>query len=169
MAKKPQYLVKFFKGTSQQYNSITPDIYTFYFLTDVDKIYLGNTQLSNSQINTRIDDLNNQLEGKASILMKSTQQWRQSIGTIGQLNTFYIYTDRDTKEDSQGNVINIPGIKVGDGKSYLVDLPFVDDLFYSHIHNPNIHVTLAEKEFWNNKVRTQDSEIDEENLIFTIH
>lgn len=169
MAKKAQYPVKFFKGTSQQYNSITPDIYTFYFLTDIDKIYLGTTQLSNSFIQTQINDINNSLEGKASIQMKTTAQWRESIDTIGELNTFYIYTDRETEEDGEGNIINIPGIKVGDGTSYLVDLPFVDDLFYTHINNLDIHVTLAEKEFWNNKVRTQDSEIDEENLIFTIN
>lgn len=48
MAKKN--LVKFFKGTSEQYNSITPDTYTFYFLTDVNKIYIGDIQLSNTQI-----------------------------------------------------------------------------------------------------------------------
>ena len=161
--------VKFFKGTLQQYNSITPDDYTFYFITDVDKIYLGDVQLSNSDVYARIEAINNALEDKASIYMKTTAEWNQQISTIGQTNTFYIYTDRTTKEDGQGHIINCPGIKVGDGISYLIDLPFVDDLFYSHINNMDIHVTLAEKQFWNNKVRIQDSELDEQNLIFTIH
>lgn len=49
MAKRKN-LVKFFKGTSEQYDSITPDAYTFYFLTDVNKIYVGDIQLSNTQI-----------------------------------------------------------------------------------------------------------------------
>lgn len=168
MASK-KYPVKFFKGTLQQYNSITPNDYTFYFVTDVDKIYLGDVQLSNSDVYARIEAINNALENKASIYVKTTSEWNQQIGMIGQPNTFYIYTDRIKKEDDQGNIINYPGIKVGDGTSYLIDLPFVDDLFYDHINNMDIHVTLAEKQFWNNKVRTQDSELDEQNLIFTIH
>lgn len=164
MAKKDKYLVKFFKGTSQQYNSITPDAYTFYFVTDLSKIYLGDVQLSNTQLLERIDFLNQQLQGKATIIAKTKEEWSQQTSLISQNNTFYIYTDR-TIEDGK----SYPGIKVGDGTSYVVDLPFVDDLFYSHINNLDIHVTLAEKEFWNNKVRVQDSEIDKQNLIFTIH
>ena len=162
-----KYPVKFFKGTLQQYESITPDDYTFYFLTDVDKIYLGDVQLSNSDVYARIEAINDALEDKASMQVKTTAQWRQQLDTVGQLNTFYIYTDRSQKEDDQGNIINYPGIKVGDGSSYLVDLPFVDEIFYDHANNMNIHVTSAEKEFWNNKVRTQESEIDQQNLIFT--
>ena len=164
MAKKDKYLVKFFKGTSQQYHSITPDAYTFYFLTDVDKIYLGDVQLSNTQLLERINFLNYQLQGKATMLAKTKEEWSRQTSLISQTNTFYIYTNRTVE-----NGKSYPGIKVGDGTSYVVDLPFVDDLFYSHINNLDIHVTLAEKEFWNNKVRTQDSELDEENLIFTIH
>ena len=162
-----KYPVKFFRGTLQQYESITPDDYTFYFLTDVDKIYLGDVQLSNVDVYARIEAINDALAGKAGMQVKTTAQWVQQIDTIGQSNTFYIYTDRSQKEDEQGNIINYPGIKVGDGSSYLIDLPFVDEIFDDHIHNMDIHVTLAEKEFWNNKVRTQDSEIDQQNLIFT--
>lgn len=33
--------VKFLKGTSQQYNAITPDELTFYYLTDLKRFYLG--------------------------------------------------------------------------------------------------------------------------------
>ena len=164
-----KYPVRFFKGTLQQYNSITPNDYTFYFVTDVDKIYLGDVQLSNSEVYNKISALNQALGTKANIQIKTTNEWKQYIDLISQPNIFYIYTDRYTKEDEEGHIIKYPGIKVGDGSSYLIDLPFVDDLFYDHIHNMNIHVTLAEKQFWNNKVRTQDSELDEQNLIFTIH
>ena len=169
MANGKKQLVKFFKGTLQQYNSITPDDYTFYFVTDVNKIYLGDVQLSNSNVYARIEAINNALQDKATICMKTSSEWGQQVDMIGQLNTFYIYTDRTKKEDQHGNIINYPGIKVGDGSSYLIDLPFVDDLFYSHTNDMNIHVTLAEKQFWNNKVRIQDSKLDEQNLIFTTH
>jgi len=39
--KDSEFAVKFFKGTSEQYNSITPNPYTFYFIIDEDKVYLG--------------------------------------------------------------------------------------------------------------------------------
>ena len=164
-----KYPVKFFKGTLQQYNSITPDDYTFYFINDTDKVYLGDVELSNAGVYARIQAINNALQGKGSIQVKTSNQWRQQLGVLSQKNTFYIYTDGYEKEDGQGGTIKIPRIKVGDGSSYIIDLPFVDDLFYDHFNNMDIHVTLAEKQFWNNKVRTQDSEIDEQNLIFTIH
>lgn len=164
-----KYPVKFFKGTLQQYNSITPNDYTFYFITDVDKIYLGDVQLSNTDVYARIEAINEALQGVASIEAKTTAEWNQQLDIIGESNKFYIYTDRTQKEDEHGHIINCPGIKVGDGSSYLIDLPFVDDLFYDHVTNMDIHVTLAEKQFWNNKVRTQDSEIDQQNLIFTIY
>ena len=169
MAKKEKYLVKFFKGTFEQYSSITPDAYTFYFLTDIDKIYLGDVQLSNTQIYQRVEYLNDQLEDKANIKIKTKEEWDQDINLISQQNTFYIYTNQITQEDEKGNIINHPGIKIGDGTSYLIDLPFVGDLLYTHINNSNIHISLEDREFWNNKVRTQDSQIDEENLIFTIY
>lgn len=171
MAKKKtvQYPVKFFKGTLQQYNSITPSDFTFYFLTDVDKIYLGDVELSNVDITNRINAINDFLNGVAQIQMKTKAEWTSDPSTVSSLNTFYIYTDRYTKTDDHGNVTNIPGIKVGDGVSYIVDLPFVDQIFEDHINNSNIHVTLAEKTFWNNKVRIEETEIDEQNLIFTIY
>lgn len=159
--------VKFFKGTSQQYNSILPDAFTFYFLTDTHKVFLGQIQLSNEAgyeaFQAQIAGINVMLRQKASIIVKTTAEWRSNL-QISQTNTFYVYSDRTIQ-----NGIVYPGVKIGDGTSYIVDLPFIDDIFYSHIRNSNIHVTLQEKEFWNNKVRTQDSNIQNENLIFTVH
>ena len=61
--------------------------------------------------------------------------------------------------------------KIGDGRAYVQDLPFVnDDLrdqLLNHINNPEIHVTMAEKLFWNNKINVNDaSEVVNEALIF---
>ena len=159
--------VKFFQGLSQQYNSIIPDAFTFYLLTDTHKVYLGQVQLSNESgyqaFEAQIQGINNMLIGKANIIVKTTAEWRSNLA-VSQTNTFYVYSDRTVE-----NGILYPGIKVGDGTSYIVDLPFIDDIFYAHINNSTIHVTAAEKEFWNNKVRTQDSEVQNENLIFTIY
>ena len=165
--KKTDYPVKFFKGTSEQYNSIIPNMYTFYFLTDVDKVYLGDIEISNRDIAERIEYLNIMLGKKANIEMKTTAEWNENRSMIGQENTFYIYTDRDQKEDGEGNIINIPGIKVGDGRAYLIDLPFVDDLLLTHINNLDIHVTLADKAFWSNKLNVDDEQqIIDNSLIF---
>ena len=40
------YDVKFLRGTSTQYLNVTPDLKTFYFLTDTNQLYLGNVKLS---------------------------------------------------------------------------------------------------------------------------
>ena len=51
------------------------------------------------------------------------------------------------------------------------DLPFIDedlrDRIMEHINNPNLHVTLADKLFWNNKLNVNDlSEVEDGALIF---
>jgi len=38
-----KFKVQFFKGTRVQYDSISPDKYTFYFVTDTDQVFLGST------------------------------------------------------------------------------------------------------------------------------
>jgi len=81
--KKTDYPVKFFKGTSEQYNSIIPNMYTFYFLTDVDKVYLGDIEISNRDITERIEYLNQQLGAKANIEMKTTAEWNEERSMIG--------------------------------------------------------------------------------------
>lgn len=97
------------------------------------------------------------------ILSDTTTGWNSLPNLIGEKGVLYIYTDHLVNDQGE----NIPGFKVGDGLAYLIDLPFADDLYLDHIHNTDIHVTLAEKLFWNNKERTYISEDDEENLIFT--
>lgn len=42
------FKVQFFKCTKQQYETIIPDSYSFYFLLDTEQVFLGNTQLSNT-------------------------------------------------------------------------------------------------------------------------
>ena len=64
----------------------------------------------------------------------------------------------------------IPGLKIGNGNAYVGDLPFVDEdireQIMEHIENQDIHVTLGEKSFWNNKLNVNDqSEVEEGALI----
>lgn len=178
MAKKKdsQFAVKFFKGTAEQYASIIPNMYTFYFITDENKVYLGDIEISNRDVAERIQFINQQLADmdqslnkKATIVMKTVAEWDQDtpIDYVSEQNTFYIFSDLRQERDSQGNITYYPGIKIGDGTTYLADLPFIDQLFYTHIYNSDIHVTLGEKAFWNDKLNVEDAqEVVQEALVF---
>lgn len=119
--KKAQYPVKFFKGTAQQYNATTPNDFCFYFITDQNKIYLGDVQLSNVEVYNRINQINNLLEDMAKISIKTTDEWR-AIPQVSKKGDIYIFSDRNSKIVND-EVINIPGIKIGDGNAYIMDLP----------------------------------------------
>ena len=61
----------------------------------------------------------------------------------------------------------VPAIKIGDGTTFLVDLPFITDILsqqlQEHITNTTIHVSSEEKAFWNNKLNLEDV-VQEETL-----
>jgi hypothetical protein len=65
----------------------------------------------------------------------------------------------------------IAGLKIGDGTSYLIDLPFVTDkmasILLNHIGDNSAHLTDAEREFWNNKITCYLDHNDLENLILS--
>lgn len=103
----------------------------------------------------------------AGVLSDTTEGWNSQKELIAQKNVLYVYTDYQTDTDEEGNTVEIPGIKIGDGKAYLIDIPFTDQLSMEHIRNGTIHVTPQEKEFWNNKVRTYLSEVHDETIVFT--
>lgn len=92
----------------------------------------------------------------------TTEGWNSLVGYISEEGVVYIYSDYMQNENGE----NIPGFKVGDGLAYLADLPFSDDLMVNHINNLDIHVTLEEKQFWNNKVRAYH-QTNTENIVFT--
>lgn len=105
----------------------------------------------------------------AAVLSDTTENWNKQASLISEFNTIYVYVDHQTKTDEEGKEIWIPGIKIGDGKAYLIDLPFSDELMIAHINDLGIHVTPEEKEFWNNKVRTYMDIVEGEQLVFTTH
>ena len=94
---------------------------------------------------------------------KTTEEWNSEASLISVKGAFYIYTDYSTDDEGR----NIPGIKIGDGLAYVIDLPFLSEPYDTHILNTIIHVTQKEKDFWNNKFRCYMNEEDIENLVFT--
>ena len=101
----------------------------------------------------------------ARVQMKrdTTANWN-AVGTtfIPLEGEIIVYLDYQT----DGNGVTYPGIKIGDGNAYLVDLPFttgkIENILNTHIADTDIHVTVAEKTFWNNKLNTH---VDNENLV----
>lgn len=91
------------------------------------------------------------------VLYADTATWNSQAQLVSQMGYIYIYSDY--KQDREGN--DIPGIKVGDGNAYLIDLPFSTKLIDEHIADAVIHITSAERNFWNNKVTCY---IDDNNI-----
>jgi hypothetical protein len=101
------------------------------------------------------------------IRSNTTAAWDTEPTLIAEKDTVYVYTDHAIYNGEY-----IPAIKIGDGTSYLIDMPFVDEHtaeFYAHTGNTDIHITSAERDKWNNKVRCYVSPSDNENIIFTIN
>lgn len=99
----------------------------------------------------------------------TTEHWNNAQGFIPLAGEVIVYTDYETKTytveeygETITKTVQIPNIKIGTGNAYVQDLPFVDektrDILMEHIHDHDIHVTLQEKLFWNNKINIDDSE-----------
>jgi len=110
------------------------------------------------------------LEINSKVQSGTTAYWNSKpITFIPREGDVYIYTDYETKEVG-GITIDVPGIKVGSGRAPLIDLAFVGekekDMLLAHINDANSHITVQERDFWNNKINVDDSaEVIGETLI----
>lgn len=88
---------------------------------------------------------------------RTVEEWNNDKNLISQKGILYIYSNYKIINDQEDNKIFLPGIKLGDGKAYLIDLPFLntdtfDEQILDHINNEVIHVSLDDRRFWNNKL-----------------
>lgn len=104
---------------------------------------------------------------KLNFYSDTVEGWKSKIHYVAEKNTMYIYIDYKKDEDQD---FYIPGIKLGDGKTYLIDLPFlnnvnssIDKQILQHVKNKDIHITSQQRLFWNNKLNLT---MDNENLVF---
>lgn len=104
--------------------------------------------------------IKNNLDNKMIYYSKKKSEWNLDKNLISQKNVLYIYSDYKSIE-KDGEQILIPGLKVGDGTTYLIDLPFVNDIsknneleqmILDHLDNKVIHISMEERNFWNNKL-----------------
>lgn len=107
---------------------------------------------------------------KIGISYNTTRYWNMMGGFIPKSGEIIIYSDyRVVMVD--GRRVEIPGIKIGTGNSYVQDLAFVGgsdtEILAAHIDDMVVHVTAAERAFWNNKLNVNDrQEVVEESLVF---
>ena len=99
----------------------------------------------------------------------TTANWNNAVGFIPMNGEIIVYDDYEVKTyiveeygEKVTRTVNIPNIKIGTGNAYVQDLAFVDektkDLLLEHMRNQDIHTTLGEKAYWNNKINIDDAE-----------
>lgn len=101
--------------------------------------------------------------GDAKVYYGTTAYWNAQPTLVGEEAAIYIYSDY--KKDPNNK--DIPGVKVGTGNAYLIDSPFIDDIYARHVVDMTMHITQEERIFWNNKVRAHVDSNDPTNLILT--
>lgn len=100
--------------------------------------------------------------GECKVLYNTSEYWNSRPQLVAKKGYLYVYSDYKQIDNE-----DIAGIKVGDGTSYLIDMPFIDKPLDEHISNMIRHITSEERTFWNNKVRCYIDPENEQNLIFT--
>lgn len=109
--------------------------------------------------------------GLAQAYYDTKEHWDEQTTLIAQQSVIYIYSNYEYVEDLAGNRYPVAGLKIGDGLSYLIDLPFVGDktteIIINHLANTDVHISSAEREFWNNKVSCFIDRDNPENLVFS--
>ena len=84
------------------------------------------------------------------IYYDSMANWNNKRTLVSERATLYIYYDYGQLDDK-----DVPSAKIGDGTSYLIDLPFIGEqimrILIDHINNYDVHITADDRAFWNNK------------------
>lgn len=100
------------------------------------------------------DNVTLQQLGLQGIYYNTKSGWNAQSSLIAEEGAIYIYKDYSTISDGN-ETKDVPALKIGDGTSYLIDMPIVNgdiaDLLLEHIHNTVIHITSDDRTFWNNK------------------
>lgn len=104
------------------------------------------------------------IDARIQLKRDTTANWNAATGFIPMAGEIIIYTDyrkETTVENGQTVTKDVAGIKIGDGRAYVQDLPFQSG------------VTENDIRFWNDKVNINDSyesltgDLEDETLIFS--
>lgn len=143
------------------------------WILPADQVEAGNnTPVTSSAVYISIlNAVNTIMQTCAPVYYDTEENWNADRTIIAERRAIYVYSNHSYVEDGQGNRYPVPAIKIGDGTSYLISMPFINDKLElelaNHINNHIIHITQEEREFWNNKVTCYKTDQDNELLIFT--
>jgi hypothetical protein len=120
---------------------------------------INNVTLQN---NTTLQQL-----GLQGIYYDTKDGWNAQSTLVAEQGAIYIYKDYSVSSDGK----DVPALKIGDGTSYLIDMPIVNgdvaDMLLEHINNAVIHVTADDKTFWNNKSSAYLDQSTTETLVLS--
>lgn len=109
--------------------------------------------------------------GLGRVYYDTTEHWNAQRSLITERGAVYVYSDYEYIVDENDNRTPIAGVKIGDGSSYLIDMPFASgatsSIVLNHLADNVIHITPQEREFWNNKVSSFIRSDDMENLVLS--
>lgn len=93
------------------------------------------------------------------MLTKTKAEWNADPTLMSATNTIYVYSDyREETDPISGDTYYIPRAKIGDGTTYVIDLPFA-----------TMSITEDDITKWNNATSLSVRADDEtETLIFTL-
>lgn len=111
----------------------------------------GEISSADSVARAGVAALEQAMRTKPNIYANTTDYWEAQTTLESETNAIYVYTDYEVTEDLQ----NIPGIKIGDGTTFVKNLPFI----------AGGNITESDIENWNNKVAVKVNPSDNENLI----
>ena len=117
-----------------------------------------------------VAELLTRMADRVPFLYNTTAYWNSQRGYIPKAGEIVIYSDYQTLDDC-GKTVTVPGIKIGSGNAYVQDLAFLvssdAQTLIDHIANMSIHISDADRAFWNNKLNVDDAqEVVGEALIF---
>lgn len=109
--------------------------------------------------------------GLGAVYYDTTANWNLQSDLITERGAIYIYSDYTYIEDGAGNLIPIAGLKIGDGTSYLIDMPYESEasstMLIEHIADSTAHITDSERNKWNNKVTAFMDESQPDTLVLS--
>jgi hypothetical protein len=102
----------------------------------------------------------------------TTAYWNDSENRkiVPEKYAYVIYSDAWQRTEN-GQTVNIPAVKIGDGVTRVIDLPFLGEyesqVIIDHINDNVRHITQQERERWNSKLNMPEYEVIGTKAILT--
>lgn len=144
--------------------------------TDIsDAVTVGQLNAASSAISSQVTAnttaINTLRTTKQDIIYGTTEQWYLSSTYVPAAGQIVVWTDKDVmlstvlSNDVEVELSTyVPGIKIGDGGAYNIDLPFLGDdvekkmiqMISDHANESEAHVSEEDRAKWNHKISLGD-------------